>query len=187
MNKYLYIALLCFLTLNTIRIVSTNANGKRYSKYKSFTFPNQLPENNYELKVIKAVRAAKSRLIWYIASTSAHDAHHTLAIKLLPCFDPFTVHYTLHRQNLRNPMNKMKTVGHVDFGNNNIYLNPSFFKSNFETRVTAIMHECSHLLLNSKDYAYRHETDKYKALTDEQRYNNADSIVERLNSIGDLT
>ena len=59
-----------------------------------------------------------------------------------------------------------------------LYLSSFWMKIDLDARLKEIVHECSHVSLNSKDLAYEWET-KYKTLSVDEHRANADSIACR--------
>ena len=95
----------------------------------------------------------------------------TRAKQMLTCFKPFLhVKYKRRHQpfkvHLRRRQRQKKRghiIAYVQAGY--IFINPIFFDLDEKMQVRTILHECSHLVLNTKDYAYIHEFDKYKKLS----------------------
>lgn len=61
----------------------------------------------------------------------------------------------------------------------NMFTAPKYDKMTSVERAYVVIHECTHLVLNSEDYAY-HWQKHYDNLTKEQHANNADSFLVEL-------
>ena len=143
-------------------------------EYKQYLFPTQLPGNIYESRIQTAAREVKEKLLIHLYATDSTEELHGKGIDLLQCFNPLTVYYSLSFKKLRSKTTLAFVKDHK------IHLNSDFFRLSPKKRAETLLHECTHTMLNAKDYAYKHEKLKFKRLPLEKQMDNADTIVNKI-------
>lgn len=98
------------------------------------------------------------------------------------CLDTASVHKVPagRMPYFRYPRNLRPVAWVFKYGDkHNMFMGPKYSRMNAFDRATVVIHECSHLALNTQDYAYIWE-DKFRTLTPEEHAANADSFVYKL-------
>jgi hypothetical protein len=90
------------------------------------------------------------------------------------------LHYSevYNLNNGRMPLLRVKPTAFIlNIDKKSIFVSPEYRLLNPTTKSLILIHECAHLALGAKDHAYRWEQ-KFKNLTNEQHYENADSFYD---------
>jgi hypothetical protein len=127
---------------------------------------------------VKAINA-KSNVLK--TSMHAEHLHHIPSLKmrwmmarLLPCLSNVRIRNNTHGRDKA----KLAWVFPHRWGQNTVWINGLLWDDyTGQMKARALIHECTHLVLNTLDYAYVHQ-DKFGGLRGSNATYNADSITE---------
>jgi hypothetical protein len=179
-----FLLIIVIVTCSLSSIYSLYCYRVQFRHRTAFQFPLDIPSTGMEQLLYYRTQDAKRRVVRYISQTSPLDVNrqHSQAIRILPCFDKLTFYYKKRlnvNKILRKGSNWMLAFVNHNYNCNNcnsIFINASWFLVPKKKQVQTIIHECAHIRIGAKDYAYEWQSAFYE-LSPLQHEINADSLA----------